>query len=628
MRHNSVFSYISRAALLVAAFGLADIASSNLPLFSSSIAHAQSANITLEKLVIPAGVYKFTLPKIEITGTNLTKAEFLAILDPKSKEAAKQRFAKLSFTDATIPELIVETKIGERADRQTYRNVKLSNAISGKIARISADGGAFESKATSKKDKSGIGAFKGVYDALSVEGLDLLAAIQVFGETSNDENAPMQTIYSGYTLNGFRFDMSSPDADIVFSGGKTSSGAFTAKAGKFGFLDFVEMLKETPDIDDMSDEEKTKFFNGLLQVFSNFDLGPWQMENLAMSMKVSEKKSDKKDEKKNIDFKIASIKVGHSDSNFRIDGIDMSIPDENISLKLASYDIKGYSLKPTLEAARAYIAKGKFEAEDIATIDFRDFMPIFGSSELLGLTMQAPDKKGDWGSDLIKIGIGQIKTSLSNQIKGIPTAFNYNLKNVTIDIPEKSPNEGVRLMRDNGIEKLDMSVKIDAKWVEERKEFAISDISASAEKLGSIKISGAIGNMPKELFSGSMTTAQMLALALTAKAAEVKIENKGFLELALKSAGRDKNKTPEEFKKELIEGVKSGLEKSFGENDKAKAVIAGFSTFLQNGKSLTVSVKPKADPQRSLDGIGAMDIFLAKEPKDILDKLDVDVKAE
>jgi hypothetical protein len=627
MRSN-IFSHISRAALLVAVFGISNIGSSNLPLLAHSIAHAQSANITLSNVIIPAGVYKFTFPKLEISGTNLTKSEILAILDPKSKEPAKQRFAKLSFTEATIPELIVEAKIADRVDRQTYRNVKLSNAVSGKIARISADGGIFESKAASKKDKSGIGSFKGVYEALSVDGLDLLAAIQVFGETSNDENAPMQTIYSGYTLNGFRFDMNSPDADIVFSGGKTSSGAFTAKAGKLGFLDFVEMLKENPDIDDMSDEEKMKFFNGLLQVFTNFDLGPWQMENLAMSMKVSDKKSDKNNKKKNIDFKIVSIKVGHSDRNFRIDGIDMSIPDENISLKLASYDIKGYSLKPTLEASRAYIAKGKFEAEDIAAIDFRDFMPIFGSSELLGLTMQAPDKKGDWGSDLIKIGIGQIKTSLSNQIKGIPTAFNYNLKNVTIDIPEKSPNDGVRLMRDNGIEKLDFSASIDAKWVEERKEFAISDISASAEKLGSIKISGAIGNMPKELFSGSMTTAQILALALTAKAAEVKIENKGLLELILKAAGKDKNKTPEEFKLELIDGVKMGLEKSFGENDLSKAIIAGFKTFLQNGKSLTVSVKPKADPQRSLDGIGAMDIFLAKEPKDVLDKLDVDVKAE
>jgi hypothetical protein len=627
MRSN-IFSYISRSALLVAAFGITDIGSSNLPLFSTSIVHAQSANIILSNVVVPAGVYKFTLPKIEISGTNLTKAEFLAILDPKSKVSAKQRFAKLSFTDATIPELIVESKIADRVDRQTYRNVKLSNAVSGKIARISADGGAFESKAASKKDKSGIGSFKGVYEALSVDGLDLLAAIQVFGETSNDENAPMQTIYSGYTLNGFRFDMSSPDADIVFSGGKTSSGAFTAKAGKFGFLDFADMLKENPDVDDMDNDEKVKFFSSLLQLFSNFDLGPWQMDNLAMSMKVSDKKSDKKDDKKNIDFKIASIKAGHSDSNFRIDGIDMSMPDENISLKLASYDIKGYSLKPTLEVVSALVAKGNFESENIATIDFRDFIPVLGSSELRGLEMQAPDKKGDFGGGIVKVGIGQIKTSLSNQIHGIPTALNYALNNVTIEIPEKSPNEGIRLMRDNGIEKLDFSAKIDAKWVEERKEFALSDISASVEKLGSVKVSGAIGNMPKELFSGSMTTAQILALALTAKAAEVRIENKGLLELALKVAGKDKNKSSEDFKRELVEGVKSGLEKAVGESEQAKAVIAGFTTFLQNGKSLTVSVKPKANPDRSLDGIGAMDIFLAKEPKDVLDKLDVDVKAE
>jgi hypothetical protein len=627
MRYHSVFNHISRAALLVAAFGVADIGSRALTLFSSSIAQAQSANITLEKIVIPAGVYKITLPKVEVFGTSLTKKELLDILDAKSKVPAKQRFAKLSFAEAIIPELIVETKIGDRADRQTYKNVKLSNAVSGKIARINADGGIFDSKPASKKDKSGIGSFKGAYDALSLDGLDLMAGIQVFGETSNDENAPMQTIYSGYTVAGFRFDMGSPDAEIVMSGGKLSSGAFMARAGKFGFLDFSEMLKENPDIDDMDNDEKVKFFSSLLQLFSNFDLGPWQMENLAMTMKIDDKKSGIKGDKKNIDFKIASLKAGQADSNFHIDGLEMSMPDENISLKLASYEIKGYSLKPTLEAARALVAKGNFESENIATIDFRDFIPVLGSSELRGLEMQAPDKKGDFGGGIVKVGIGQIKTSLSNQIHGIPTALNYALNNVTIEIPEKSPNEGIRLMRDNGIEKLDFSAKIDAKWVEERKEFAISDISTSVEKLGSVKISGAIGNMPKELFSGSMTTAQILALALTAKAAEVRIENKGLLELAVKAAKND-SKSSDEFKSEVIEKIKKDLDKSFGENDKAKAVIAGLATFLQNGKSLTVSVKPKADPDRSLDGIGAMDIFLAKEPKDVLDKLDVDVKAE
>ncbi len=626
MRYNFVFNHISRAALVVAAFGVANISPCNLPLFSTSIAQAQSANITLEKIIIPAGVYKFTLPKVEISGTSLTKKELLDILDPKSKETAKQRFLKLSFAEASIPELIVETKIADRADRQTYRNVKLSNAVAGKIARVSADGGIFESKPAAKADKYEIGAFKGIYDALSVEGLDLVAITQVFGETSNDENAPMQTIYSSYTAAGFKFDMASPDAKIIMTGGKMSAGAFMARAGKFGILDFADMLKDNPDIDDMDDKEKFKFFSSLMQIFTNFDLGPWQMENLAINMKMDEKNSDKNN-KKSIDFKIASLKAGQPDSNFRVDGLEISMPDEEISVKLASYDLKGYSFKPTFDALRVLLAKGKFEPEVLSEIDFRDFIPVIGSSDLCGLEMQAPDKKGDWGNELIKLGVGQIKTSLSSQIRGIPTALNYALNNVTIQIPKNSSNPGLKLLYDNGIEKLDFSALVDVKWVEERKEFSLSDISVSAEKLGSVKISGAIGNMPKELFSGSMTTAQLLALALTAKAAELKIENKGFIELAVKAAKND-SKSSDEFKSEDIEKIKKDLDKSFGENDKAKAVIAGFATFLQNGKSLTVSVKPKADPERSLDGIGAMDIFLAKEPKDVLDKLDVVVKAE
>ncbi len=621
MSFKSLFSKVSVVAL-TASFSLIDIAPFNIVPFST--AQAQSANIVLEKLNIQAGIYKFIAAKIEVSGTSLTKKELIAILDGKSKEPAKQSLAKLNFAEAIIPELIIETKIADRADRQIYKNVKLSNVVAGKIARMSADGANFESKPASKKDKYGVGAFKGTYDAMNIEGLDLVAIAQVFNEKSNDENAPMQTIYSGYTLAGFRFDMSSPEAEIVMSAGKTSAGAFTARAGKYGFLEFVEMMKENPDVDDMDQEDKVKFFSSLLHIFSNFDLGPWQIDKLAISINNKDKKTP---EKKNVDFKIASLKFGQPDSNFRMDGLDISVPDEKIIMKLASYDVKGYSLKPTLDAARAFVAAGKFESEDIAALDYREFMPVLGSSELNGLELQAPDKKGDFGGD-IKMGVGQIKTSLSNQIRGIPTALSYKLSNLTIDVPALSVNEGVRFMRDNGIEKLDFSAAIEAKWLEETKQFAIQDISVTGEKLGSLKLSGAIGNMPKELFSGTMGGAQLLALALTAKAADVKIENKGFLELALKGASKDKNKTPEELKKEFVANIKDGLEKSIGDNEKSKAVIAGIEIFLNNGKSLTISVKPKADPQRSLDGIGAMDIFLAKEPKDVLDKLDVEVRAE
>ncbi len=621
MLSRSLFSKVSIIAL-TPFLGVINVAPFNIVPFST--AQAQSTNLTLEKLSIQAGIYKIIVPKVEFSGTNLTKKELLAILDGKSKEPAKQSLAKLNFAEAVIPELILETRIANRADRQIYKNVKLSNVVAGKIALISADGASFDSKTTVKSEKKGAGSFKGTYDAMSIDNLDLVTIAQVFNEKSLDDNAPMQTIYTGYTLAGLRFDMTTPDGQILMSAGKMSAGAFTARAGKYGFMEFAELMRDNPDIDDMDQEDKVKFYSSLLQIFSNFDIGPWQMDKLAINIDFKDKKSL---EKKNIDFKIASLKFGQPDLNFHMDGLDISVPEKKISVKLASYDVKGYSLKPTLDAAKAFVAAGKFEPEDIAAIDYREFIPILGGSELNKLELQAPDIKGDYGSD-IKMGIGQIKTSLSNQIRGIPTALSYKISNLTIDTPVSSPNEGIQFMRDNGIEKLDFSAAIEAKWVEERKEFAISDISISAEKLGSLKLSGAIGNMPKELFSGTIGSAQLLALALTAKAAELKIENKGLLELALKGAAKDKNKTPEDLKKDLITIIKQELEKHFGNNEKSMAVMTGIETFLNNGKSLTISVKPKADPERSLDGIGAMDIFLAKEPKDILDKLDVDVKTE
>ncbi len=625
MLSKLLFSRVSIAALLTFSFGFADLAPFNFVTSVKGIAQAQTSTIVLERLSIQAGVYKFIVPRLEVTGTTLTKNDLKSIFDSKSKEPAKVNLAKLNFQEAIIPELIVETKIADRADRQVYKNVKLTGAVAGKIAFMSADGGSFNSKTAGKGSKTSLGTFKGSYDAMLIEGLDLVAIAQIFNEKSDDENAPMQTIYTSYMLNGLQFEINSSDNDMKFSTGKMVAGAFKSRAGKYGFLEFAEILKENPDLDDMDTSEKAKLFNGTLQIFSNFDLGPWQIDNLAVNMKVKDKEATSK---KTLDFKIASIKFGQLDTNFRMDDLSMLSPDDKVFMKIASYEVKGYSFKPTLEAAKAFIAAGKFEAEDIANLDYREFMPVLGGSEIKGLEIQAPDRKGDFGGSNIKMGIGSIKTSLSNQIRGIPTALSYKLNNLTIDIPAVSTNQGFQIIRDNGMERFDFSATIDAKWLEESKEFALTDISVIGEKLGSFKLSGAIGNMPREIFSGSMSTAQILALALTAKAAEIRIENKGLLDIALKAVGKDKDKSPEDLKKDLVSGVKEALKKLIGETEKSKAVIAGVETFLQNGKSLTISVKPKSVPDRSLDGIGAMEIFLAKEPKDVLDKLDVDVRAE
>ncbi len=609
----------------------------SLVLFQPTQLAAQPLPVKIDKLVFDLGIYSITVPKMEMSGTTLTKAEIQEIFSLKSQKPLLQRLEKFSFSEATIPDLIIATRLAGQVTSTTYKNVKLFNVVAGRIGRYTADSASLT--ASTDTDNGGM-KLKAEYLGMSVEGFDIAAITRVLSETTGDENARMQTLSESMSVDSVRYEMKSPDADMTMSSGKLKSGSFKARPGKISLLDFFDTIKnkDKGDFEDMDDEEKAKFFSSLVQIVSNFEFGGSEIENLVMHFSVADAAADKKPGKlaagkpqnakrQTIDMRIANIKFATQDVNFHLEGLEMSIPDEDINLKIASYDLKGYSLKPTLDAARAFIATGKFDQEDLESIDPRDFMPTLGTSRLAGLSMQAPDKKGDFGGP-VKLSIAEIKSSLSNQIRGVPTALSYRLDHATIEIPANSTNEGVRFMRENGLEKLDFSAVIEAAWNESNKELAISEISFSGEKMGAVKFSGKIGNMPKEIFSSGLSTSQILALALTAKSAEITIENKGIMGLTLKTQAKEKGKTEDEIKQQMITDTKAELVKEFGEGDKVNAVVAGLTTLLSNGKSLTISVKPKSTPDRSLDGLGAMDIFLSKNPKEFLEKVDVEVKAE
>ncbi len=592
------------------------------PFLGAGVSLAQDGVVTLENVVIPAGQITYRINSARVTGTALSEAELLAILEPGAPATVRERLEKLTFAEAVVAEFTVETAMAGTLNRTTYRNIRFLDVVAGKAGRVQFDGATLSVIPAANGTPAPL---TGSVGASFVERLNIPGMLRAFGDTSDNDSAPMETLYAAYTIGPFRLEGTVPDGAIAMSIDRLAGANFRGRPGKIGFLPLMALIQRNPDAKLMTPEDKQTIFTGLVQFFRNFDYGSLEVDNVSMSLRISPAAAarpvpDGKSAPKSVDMKMASMRFGIADANFRLEGLEMGIPDDAISVKLGLYEIKGYSLTPTLDALYELLQTTDISDLDMAKLDFRDFMPVLGRVTLRNISMEGPDKDGTFGGRM-KFGIGETNQAWGNQIRGIPTSLVYTIGNVTIDLPENSKEEAFVFLRANGLRKLDFSASLVAKWNEETKEFGLSELSVSGDKLGSVKVSAAIGNMSREFFSVPPSTVQMLALALTAKSAEIQAQNAGLLEMGLKMAARKAAKPEAAIRKDIVEAVKQELSKSMAGTPAQAAIVDGVSRFLQGGKSLTIGVKAKNG-----FGIGAMDFVTATNPKDVLNKIDVQVQ--
>jgi hypothetical protein len=436
------------------------------PLVGAGKSVAQGGVVTLENVVIPADQITYRITNARVSGTSLSEAELRAILEPGASASVRERLEKLTFAEAVIPEFTIENTVSGTVNRTTYRNIRFLDVVAGKAGRVQFDGATIDASAAADGSSSPI---TGSIGASFAEGLNLPGLLRAFSDSSSDDSAPMETLYAAYTLGAFRLEGAMPDGALAFAFDRMSGANFKGRPGKIGVMPLMQLIQRNPKAELMTPEDQQTIYTGLVQFFRNFDYGSLEMDNLSMSLRVdpaaARPKRDGKAGPQSFNMKIASMRFGVSDANIRLEGLEMGIPDEAIFLKLGFYEIKGYSLKPTLDAFHDLLQTTDIRDLGSANLDFRDFMPILGRATMRNMAMEGPDKDGTFGGRL-KIGIGETNQAWDNQIRGVPTSLVYAIRNVTIDVPENSREEVFVLLRANGIRQLDFSASLVAKWNE------------------------------------------------------------------------------------------------------------------------------------------------------------------
>jgi hypothetical protein len=173
-----------------------------------------------------------------------------------------------------------------------------------------------------------------------------------------------------------------------------------------------------------------------------------------------------------------------------------------------------------------------------------------------------------------------------------------------------------------GYRDLDLDVAADASLDEKARDLSLREITVTGRDIGTVRVSGTLGGIGPELFSGTLPAATMLMFSGSAKTLELTVENAGLFERFLTAQSKDLSLKPDELRKEYVTASLLGVPIILGNSAAAKGIGAAMGQFVMKPGKLVVHAKAK-EPA----GIGFIDLGAARSPAAVLDRLDVEAKA-
>jgi hypothetical protein len=167
-----------------------------------------------------------------------------------------------------------------------------------------------------------------------------------------------------------------------------------------------------------------------------------------------------------------------------------------------------------------------------------------------------------------------------------------------------------------GFEKLNMGFSLAAHWEEDNQAIVIDDLTTSADNLGTVSLTGTIGNASPELFSDNLDAATMAAMGLTVKDINIDLEDAGIAGIALASAAKEQGQDVEAFKTALSGMAQGTALAILGGTAEAKGVSEALGAFIGGAPMLSIALAAK-DPA----GVGMADFMAVQADPTALAKV-------
>ncbi|CAM5766034.1 hypothetical protein [Bosea minatitlanensis] len=598
--------------------------------FIALAAPAWAADFQVDDVRLDLGRLVISIPKVSVKGSNLEKEAFLALFAKGANESVPARIAKLTAAEISAPELTMEQSVGEQKQTTTYRDIRLTDIGDGKI-------GHGESASGSLAIQGGTaGSMKGTLKRTAFDALDLKQSARVLTEKA----AP--GVDEAYVPVIGRFEQDGYDLDMGKAGsmsiGRTTARGFAMKVGPEPLLDLVEKIgknsealekkadhKAAADDDgnDKSDVEK-QFALSMLTLFDMVDYGSGEARDFKATIRPpasadAENKDKGKDKARDpVDWTIDRIAFGENapdKSGFAVEGMAFTSGPGKGRIDSISYS--GFSFANVVRELRTLLAKPDSEIE---ALDYRRLIPKIGTMRFAGFSIDLP--ASTTGTEPVKVALGTFELKAGEPLNGIPTSLGLTIDKLVTPVIASDDNPALKDMLAMGIDKLDLSARLDLAWEAAKNELAIRSFSFGSAGLAQLDAKGTLGNVTQDLFSSDLALAQVAALGATARNLQVKLQNFGLVEKLIENQARKTKRKVEEVRQQFAMVASVGLAAMLGPSDAAKTLSSAASRFVAKPGTLTVDAAAKSPA-----GLGLADVLTISQPTEIFDKIDVKADA-
>ncbi|MEE1655188.1 hypothetical protein VB618_03190 [Microvirga sp. CF3062] len=581
-----------------------------VPLWSA--AFAQSAeSFSLDNVRFTWGDFTYEAKRIDFSGVTVSRSEIESLFSSASEPFA-DRLTRISARQVTSPEVKVTQKLGKETQTIFYRNVSLNDVVQGQIARSTI--GAMAVEMTGAKGNTLFS-----YGQTTISNLNTPAFVRLYETKDDSGSAPMTRIYSAFTIENL--DMVDNGENVSVQVARLSGRDVMARPTKDSWGSAMAFLTEMGGKDTLSSEEGSRLTTAVVDVIGAFDIG--FMEAADIQIKATPKKAPAaKDQKSSATGRINRIAyTGATESqpaDIRLEGIEAG--DQDGRAKVGSISLTGFSLAPTLNGLKALQGKPLEELDQEA---LRTLIPTLGTLRLSGVDVDVPNKSNEKTTERVNFTLKDFEVTADKPLNGLPTNIRIEQRNLVIALPSNSTDDLVKELVALGYKTLDSSFLVAATWNEAANEIALKEVSVQGQDMGTLSLTGTIGNVTKDLFSPDEATAAAALIGAKAKSADVIVEDKGLLGRYLANAAKEQKTTPEALRTIYASAAPFVVSSMMGNSEQAKTLGQAIGRFIAKPGKLTLNAQPK-----NPSGFGVMDAMLASDPKEALAKLNISAKAE
>jgi hypothetical protein len=366
------------------------------------------------------------------------------------------------------------------------------------------------------------------------------------------------------------------------------------------------------DKDELSSEDQARLLPAIVDFIDAFQIGQLEASGIEAASKGNDSPSLLR-----IGRVAYSGETNSQPSDMRMDGIEFSEKDNRIKIETSS--LTGFSYRQTLDGLRNLQGKAIDEI-DLATI--RTLIPTLGTLRISGLDIDALVQESD-KAEWFKLTSEDFSVTADRPINGIPTNLRIAQRHAVIPLAANSADDLVKELVALGYGTLDASYTVSATWNEGSSEILLKEVFLQGLDMGTVSLTGTIGNVNKDLFSADEATAAAALVGAKATTARVTIEDDGLLMRYLSGAAKEQKTTPENLRQMYAGAAPFVLSSILGNSEQAKTLGQAVSQFIAKSGKLTVEAQPK-----NPSGFGVMDAVLASDPKALLQKLNISAKVE